>query len=279
LLRIGEDVTRKREHNRAIAALFAHELKAQREARGWTQEELATRTNYAPSTIDSIETMALKAQAKSAKAFDEVFELPGTFARLEEMMSGSVYPASFAPFTEYEAEAKTLRTFQHSLIPGLLQTEPYARAVLSTKPNAGQDQIDRLVLGRLARQAVLRREHPPLIYALVDEGVLYRPVAERGAMHDQLMHLVELSREPNITIQVVPYSAGGHSGLLGAATIAEISDKPGIVAIEDACDGRVAEDAEMVDLARMVFEALRSEAMNPSESRTLMEKVAKEKWS
>jgi single-stranded DNA-specific DHH superfamily exonuclease len=98
-------------------------------------------------------------------------------------------------------------------------------------------------------------------------------------MHDQLMHLVELSREPNITIQVVPYSAGGHSGLLGAATIAETSDKPGIVAIEDACDGRVAEDAEMVDLARMVFEALRSEAMNPSESRTLLEKVAKEKWS
>jgi len=67
-------------------------------------------------------------------------------------MSGSVYPASFAPFTEYEAEAKTLRTWQHSLIPGLLQTEGYARAVLSTKPNAGRDQIDRLVVGRLARQ-------------------------------------------------------------------------------------------------------------------------------
>ena len=144
-------MTRKREHNRAIAALFARELKAQREARGWTQEELAARTNYAPSTIASIETGALKPQAKSAKVFDQVFELPGTFERIEEMMSGSVYPASFAPFTEYEAEAKTLRTWQHSLIPGLLQTEGYARAVLSTKPNASQDQIDRLVDGRLAR--------------------------------------------------------------------------------------------------------------------------------
>ncbi len=278
-MRIGEKVARKREHNRAIAALFAHELKAQREARGWTQDELAARANYAPSTIASIETMALKPQAKSAVVFDEVFELPGTFARIEEMMSGSIYPASFAPFTEYEAEAKTLRTFQHSLIPGLLQTPDYARAVLATKPNAGQDQIDKLVLGRLARQAVLRREHPPLMYALIDEGVLYRPVAEQGVMYEQIMHLVEMSREPNITIQVVPYTAGGHSGLLGACTIAETIDKPGIVAIEDACDGRVAEDAEMVDLARMVFEALRSEAMNPSASRTLMEKVAKERWS
>ena len=272
-------MARKREHNRAIAALFARELKAQREARGWTQEELAARTNYAPSTIASIETMALKPQAKSAKVFDEAFGLPGTFERIEEMMSGSVYPASFAPFTEYEAEAKSLRTFQHSLVPGLLQTEPYARAVLSTKPNASQDQIDRLVLGRLARQAVLHREHPPLMYALIDEGVLYRPVAEPGIMHDQLMHLIEMSGRPAVTIQVVPYGAGGHSGLLGAATIAETSEKPGIVAIEDACDGRVAEDEEMVDLARMVFEALRSEAMNPSESRALMEKVAKERWS
>ena len=202
-------MARKREHNRAIAALFARELKAQREARGWTQEELAARTNYAPSTIASIETMALKPQAKSAKVFDEAFGLPGTFERIEEMMSGSVYPASFAPFTEYEAEAKSLRTFQHSLVPGLLQTEPYARAVLSTKPNASQDQIDRLVLGRLARQAVLHREHPPLMYALIDEGVLYRPVAEPGIMHDQLMHLIEMSGRPAVTIQVVPYGAGG----------------------------------------------------------------------
>ena len=272
-------MARKREHNRAIASLFASELRAQREARGWTQDELAARTNYAPSTIASIETMALKAQAKSAKVFDDVFELPGTFARIEEMMSGSVYPASFAPFTEYEAEAKTLRTFQHSLIPGLLQTEPYARAVLSTKPNASQDQIGKLVMGRLARQAVLGREQPPLMYVLLDEGVLYRPVAELGIMHDQFVYMADMAGRPYITIQVVPYGAGGHSGLLGAFTIAETSDKPGIVSIEDACDGRVAEDAEVVDLARMVFEALRSEAMNPSESRTLMEKVAKEKWS
>jgi uncharacterized protein DUF5753 len=117
------------------------------------------------------------------------------------------------------------------------------------------------------------------MWALIDEGVLYRPVAEPGVMHDQLMHLVEMSAEPNIIIQVVPYGAGGHSGLLGAATIAETSDNTGIVAIEDACDGRVAEDTEMVDTARMVFEALRSEAMNPGDSRALIEKVAKERWS
>ena len=223
--------------------------------------------------------MALKAQAKSAKVFDDVFELPGTFARIEEMMSGSVYPASFAPFTEYEAEAKTLRTFQHSLIPGLLQTEPYARAVLSTKPNASQDQIGKLVMGRLARQAVLGREQPPLMYVLLDEGVLYRPVAGLGIMYDQFVYMADMARA------AVHHYPGGALWRWRAfrpargVTIAETSDKPGIVAIEDACDGRVAEDAEVVDLARMVFEALRSEAMNPSESRTLMEKVAKEKWS
>ena len=114
--------------------------------------------------------------------------------------------------------------FEHSLVPGLLQTPGYARAVLATRPNTAEDEIDNLVAARLARQAILTREDPPppLLWALIDEGVLYRPVAPAEVMHDQLMYLVEMSRRPNITIQVLPYSAGGHTGLLGAFTIADL---------------------------------------------------------
>jgi hypothetical protein len=91
------------------------------------------------------------------------------------------------------------------------------------------------VAARLARQDVLTRDDPPppLLWALIDEGVLYRPVAAPEVMHDQLMYLADRSRLPNVTIQVLPYSAGGHTGLLGAFTIADLGSSAGIVNVED----------------------------------------------
>src|SRR5205823_7882045 len=146
-----------------------------------------------------------------------------------------------------ETEATALYVFEHSLVPGLLQTPAYARAVLATRPNTAEDEIDNLVAARLARQAVLTRDDPPapLLWTLIDEGVLHRPVAPAEVMHDQLMYLVQMSRRPNVTIQVVPYSEGGHTGLLGAFTIADLNGSPGTVNVEDITDGRVFEDPGM----------------------------------
>ena len=125
-----------------------------------------------------------------------------------------------------------------------MQTPAYARAGLATRPNTADDEIDNLVEARLARQAILTRDDPPapLLWALIDEGVLYRPVAPAEVMHDQLMYLVEVSRRPNVTIQVVPYSAGGHTGLLGAFVIADLEGSLSIVYVEDITYGRVFED-------------------------------------
>ena len=113
----------------------------------------------------------------------------------------------------------------------------------------------------------------------LDEGILYRPVAPAQAMYDQLMHLVEVSRWPHVTIQVVPHAAGGHSGLLGAFIIAELPAGQSIVFIEDISGGRIAEDAAGVSEVALRFEALRSEALPKAASRDLMAKVAKERWT
>jgi hypothetical protein len=135
--------------------------------------------------------------------------------------------------------------------------------VLATRPNTTEDEIDNLVAARLARQAILTRDDPPapLLWALIDEGVLYRPVAPAEVMHDQLMYLAEMSRRPNITIQVVPYSAGGHTGLLGAFTIADLGSSPGIVNVEDITYGRVFEDAATVSRVTLHYKSLQSEAL------------------
>jgi hypothetical protein len=98
--------------------------------------------------------------------------------------------------------------------------------VLSTRPNSTEADIDELMAGRMERQAVLTREEPPppLLWVLLDEGVLHRPVAPPSVMHDQLFYLNEASRLPNVTVNVVPYAPGGHSGLLCAFIIAELGE-------------------------------------------------------
>jgi transcriptional regulator with XRE-family HTH domain len=264
----------------AALTAFAEELRAYREQAGMSREELATRVSYSPSLIAMIETGRRSPSRKLAELLDEVFSTPGTFARHEKRLRDVPFPASFRPFAVYEAEATALRWYEHSLVPGLLQTEGYARAVLSTRPNTTDDEIEEQVAARMARQEVLSREDPPspLLYVLLDEGLLRRPVAPPETMRAQLGHLIDLSRRPGVTIQIVPYTAGGHSGLLGAFIIAEIGELPVIVFMEDTCGGRVSEDAGQVSQAMRNFDALRSEALQRSVSRDVMEKVNAE-WT
>jgi transcriptional regulator with XRE-family HTH domain len=275
-----EHVSSVRERDKTALSLFADEMKAAREQRGWSQAELAERIPYSLSTISMAEALHRVPTKDFALHLDNAFGTPGTFARLEARLRDLPFPASFRPFAAYEAEATALYVFEHSLIPGLLQTPDYARAVLATRPNTAEDEIDNLVTARLARQAILTREDPPapLLWALIDEGALHRPVASAEVMYEQLMYLVELSRRPNITVQVVPYSAGGHTGLLGACVIADMDSSPGILYVEDIADGRVFEDPGTVSLVTLRYKSLQSEALPKGASRELIARVAEEQW-
>jgi len=279
--------------DRDALALFADELKAYRNARGWIQADLAGKISYSESLIAQVETCRRSPSRDLAKALDRVFATPGfaeetpdspgkpgTFGRMWAKLRNLPFPVSFRSFAPYEAEAVALHVFDHSLIPGLVQTEAYARAVLATRPNTSVEEIGNLVAGRLARQSVLWREDPPapMLWALIDEGALYRPVATPDVMHDQLIYLAEVSERPNITIQVIPYSAGGHTGLLGACTIAGLDGSPGIVNLEDIADGRVTDDAATVSQVTLRFNSIRSEALPKGASRELIVRVAEEQW-
>ena len=270
-----------RERDTAALSLFADELKAAREQRGWSQADLADQIPYSLSTISMVEALHRVPTRDLAVHLDKVFGTPGTFARLEARLRDLPFPASFRPFAAYEAEATALYVFEHSLVPGLLQTAEYARAVLATRPNTAEDEIDNLVAARLARQIILARDEPPapLLWALIDEGVLHRPVAPAEVMRDQLARLVELSRRPNVTVQVLPYSAGGHTGLLGAFTIADLGGNPGTVNVEDITDGRVFEDPSMVSRVTLRYKSLQSEALPKGASRELIARVAEERWT
>ena len=196
--------------------LFAAELRAARQHAGLTRDELSAKVNCGSSLIGMIETGRRVPSRDLAERLDEVFGPDrGTFARLETGLRDLPYPASFRPFSAYEAGARSLRLFEHVLVPGLLQTADYARAVLSTRPHTSADEIEELVTARLARQALLARADPPLLYVLLDEGVLHRPVATPEIMATQLARLADLSEQTYVTLPGHPVQRGCAHRLAG----------------------------------------------------------------
>jgi transcriptional regulator with XRE-family HTH domain len=269
-----------RDPDRSALAVFAAELRAQREQAGLGREELAGRVNYSASLISMIESGHRSPSRDFAGRCDEAFGTPGTFARLEARLRDVPFSSGFRPFQPYEAQAVALRLFEHSLVPGLLQTEAYARAVLETHPNTGQDVIEERVAARIARQQILDRDDlaPPLLWVLLDEHVLTREIGGDKVMHDQLAHLAEMARRPSITVQVIP-GLGAHPGLLGAFAIAELAGQPAIVYLETAHDGQTLEDPGIGAAMSLRFDALRTEALTGRASLSLIEKVTEERWT
>ena len=278
--------------DRDALAWFADELRAHRSAQGWTQADLAAKISYSESLIAQVETCRKAATPELAKALDRVFATPGftedapgvpgtpgTFGRLVVRLRNLPFPASFRSFAPHEAEATALYIFEHSMIPGLLQTEAYARAILETHPDVTEDVVIQRLAGRLSRQEILERDDPPppVVCALLDQSALHREIGGPVAMRDQLVHLVAMSRRPNITVQVIP-NTGAHPGLLGAFTVADLGGSPGIVNLEDIADGRVTEDAATVSMVALRFHTLRGDALSKGASRDLIEGVIQERW-
>jgi len=256
-------------------ALFAAELRAFRVKAGLSQEELGARINFSPSLVAMVEGLRRAPTIQFAQRCDEAFDLPGTFVRLQQHARAMPLPSWFRPWAaEIEATATQLRLFEHSVVPGLLQTEDYARALLSARPNTSQEDVDELVAARMARQAILYRDDPPLVWAVIDEAVLRRQVGSAKVTHEQLVHLWGIADRPNINVQVVPLSAGGHYALLGAFAIAVAGDTTRAAYLETVAEGYIAELPAVLSEVSLVFDTLRSETLTRGASRDLILKWA-----
>jgi transcriptional regulator with XRE-family HTH domain len=265
--------------DQSALTLFADELRAARDRAGLTQDELAARVNYSATLVAMIEGLKRVPQADFAARLDDVLGYPGTFARLQERLRVLPFAASFRPFAAFEESATALRTFEHTLVPGLFQTEDYARAVLGTSPNTSADELDDRVAARLARQVILDRDSPPMMWVVLDEAVLHREVGSAKVMRDQLGHLAGMSDRPNIAIQIVPYSAGAHVGLQGAFVIADFEDAPPVAFLATATDGQTVEEPSAVARVALTFDTLRTEALPRRASMQMIMKVAEEQWT
>lgn len=243
---------------------------------GWSQPQLAAECHFSKAVISNIESFQRAPLVEHGLEIDKAFGLKNVFAAKARAVQGGSYPEAFASFPEQEGTADDLYIWEHSLVPGLLQVERYTQAIFETLLNITPDEVDRLVSGRLARQDVLFREDGsrPRLWALVDESALSRPVASPAVMHEQCTRLLEVSRMPNVSLAVVPYSSGGHIGLTGACTIVERDGYPRTVNLDDLADGRVTEDPVIVKRVALRFRSLQHEAMGNSASRDMISRMA-----
>ena len=165
------------------------------------------------------------------------------------------------------------------LIPGLLQTEEYARAVLAAAhPASPEDEVERLVSARMDRQAILDQAEPPLLWVILDEGVLTRPVGGPVVMRDQIERLVKAARRPRIVLQVVPAGAGAHAGLDGHFVLASFDGPPDVVYLNNTLAGQIVERPRDVARVALLYDILKAEALSPRASADLARKAIKQ-WT
>ena len=256
-----------------------------------TQEDVSERTGKDRSTLYRLENAQQRPQRSTLIQLLDLY-------RIEEPRRGellallreagqrgwlqqyrSELPEVYSDYIGFEDEARSISSYQSLLIPGLLQSEDYAKALLhGTLPYASQEEIENRVTARMARQALLDREEAPRLWAIMDEAVVRRQVGGREVMRTQFARLREAAAQPNVTIQVIPFDAGPHPGMDGAFVVLEFPDPAdqSIVYTESAAGGLFLE--EEVELRRymLIFEHLRAAALRPDETVSLLAAIAAE---
>lgn len=266
------------------AAFLGAELRRARLAAGIaSQEALAQRLGYDRTVIAKAESGYQPPSAEVAKAYAKEFPHlnalveSGLIERWAEHVkrNGGTFPEFFIDWLDYEKNATALFYWAPILIPGVLQTEAYARAILAKLPS--EEPLEVRLTGRMARQQVLSRPRPPVVSVVVAEAVLHRCVGGPEVMREQLLHLAE-NPHPKLLIQVIPAEVGAHAGLEGGVSIADDGDGSTVVYLESLTAGQTTADRGIVANVREVTELLRCEALPRGPSRELILKVAEERW-
>jgi transcriptional regulator with XRE-family HTH domain len=258
-------------------AMMGAELRHAREKSGLSQDELGQPLFVSGSFIGQLEAGTRRLHLEYARQIDQILGTSGFFERNCEALAKSKYPDHFAEAAEAEAIATAIREYAALLIPGLLQTPGYARAVFRAyQPTALEDVIDKLVADRLERAHLLDDPTEPLLWAVLDEAVLRREVGGAEVMAEALRHVAALIRQHRIIVQVLPFDAGVHASMTGPLKLMEFKDAPPLSFAEAPDMGKLLDDPATVARHTLTFSLLQAAALSPQESLALIESVAQD---
>ncbi|WP_194922932.1 helix-turn-helix domain-containing protein [Catenulispora pinisilvae] len=242
--------------------MFGFEVRRLREQRGWTQEQLGQHAYCTGAQISQTETASRIPSPHFAKALDDALDANGLLIRLHGLIKQDPYPVWARPFLELEARAIEIRTYENQLVPGLHQTEEYARALIRAgRPLDSDESVDALVAARLERQSLLMSDTPPVLWHILDEAVLRRPVGTPETMRAQFAKLIEVGNRPNVIIQVLPFNAGVHAAMGSTLTIMTTRDTEMVAYIESMSTGHLIALADEVRAYSLAYDLVSAEAL------------------
>ncbi|RKR89212.1 helix-turn-helix protein [Micromonospora pisi] len=269
------------------------ELRRLRDAAGVTIEVVAERLECSQSKISRIETGHTTATVRDVRDMISIYGIVG--AESEDLLQiarearqkgwwASYSTVLTSAYVGFEAAAGSIRAYEQQVVPGLLQTEEYAKAMIrSARPDITTDEVEQRVRVRLGRQSLLSQDDPIDVWVVLDETVVSRPVGGDEVMRDQLKRLVEAADQPNVTIQILPFDVGAHAGMDGTFTILDFPEPgdPPVVYAENATGGLFLEKVEELQKYAFIFDHIRAAAIRPEDSVALIARLAEEplwKW-
>jgi len=270
---------------------LAAELRTLRASAGLTRDEVVERTGINVATLYRIEHARVRPQTRTLRTLLDLYgaerehqdELVALLrdARQRGWLHAyqSELPEQYTTYIGFEGEARSVWNYESLYIPGLLQTEDYARAVIGAGlPGARREDIEPRVEVRMQRQDVLRNDNPLELWGIVDEAALQRQVGGPAVMQAQLGHLLEAAKLPNITFQVIPFSVGAHAGMPGSFVFMQFTEAtiPDVIYFDSMAGDLFLEAEADVRRYRLAFEHLRAVAVSPDASKSLVAALAAE---
>jgi transcriptional regulator with XRE-family HTH domain len=268
------------------------ELRRLREAQSLKLEEVAERLDLAPSTLSRIETGKAPTKTAYLTAMLNLYgvEDPGVRKLLVDMareghrkgwwsIYDDVLPSGFGIYVGLEAEASGVRSYESDVVHGLLQTTDYAVAVLrELRPRDSEELLQRRVELRMQRQRILDQDPPLDLWIILDESAIRRGIGGPAVMRRQLQHLIQASRWPNVTLQVLSFDSGAHAGLIGPFSILEFPERTDPdVAYTECLGGMIyLEKDREVRACAEAFDRMRASALSPAASVELIQEAAQE---
>ena len=275
-----------------LRILLGSQLRKLREARGISRDDAGYRIRASGSKISRLELGRVSFKERDVTDLLDLYGVTDSGERTQLVSLAreanspawwqkysDVVPDWFQIYVGLEEAAELIRVYEVQFVPGLLQTEEYARAVVKQgQPAAAADEVDRRVALRTRRQQLLTQDDPPRLWAMVDEGALRRPMGGKAVMQGQIERLMAATREPNITLQVLPFTFGGHAAEGGAFTVMRFPepDMSDIVYIEQLTGALYLDKREEVERYSEVMERLSVKGTSPDRTQDILAAILKE---
>ncbi|MQS01164.1 helix-turn-helix domain-containing protein [Streptomyces alkaliterrae] len=260
--------------DRSARHLFGAKMRAHRERARLSLEALSNVVRISRSHLSRIETAEAMPPPSLPAMLDAAFGTDGIFEELYRLASKEIHPDQFQRRMELETRATLIEEYAGQIVPGLVQTEDYARALfVVANPKATRDEIEELVTARMIRQTRLEAVPPPDLSLIFDEAVLRRGFGGPAVTHAQLARLVELAHTPTTVVQVLPFEHGGHALVGGTLTLMTLGDGARVAYEGSITTGTLLEDLGIVAERQRAYDLLRACALSPGDSAAFIRSV------